>query len=153
MSNPISFPSTTVNYSLPLLFSGQAQKEFSLNQMVALVDALLHKSVDDSLSSPPTNPDESSVYRVTGDAIDAWVGKENQIAIWLGGAWHFISPKAGMQLFDRQAETLLHYDTAWVSATEPAAASGGTVIDTEARQMLVSIVEALRIYGVFSQNS
>ncbi len=152
MTAPISFPSTTANFALPLLFSGQAQKELSINQTVSLLDALVQSSVDASLSSPPLNPEDGSTYRVLANASDIWAGKDDQLAVQLGGAWHFVAPKAGLRLFDRQAGTLLHYDSTWKSANEPALASGGTVIDAEARQMLLELVEALRILGIFPQS-
>ncbi len=152
MTTPISFPSTTTNFSLPLLFSGQAQKEISINQTVSMLDALIQSSVDASLSSPPTDPKDGSTYRVLANATGDWAGKEDQIAIQLGGAWHFIAPKAGLRLFDRQTGGSSHYDTSWNSANEPTLDSGGAVIDAEARQVLVDLIEALRILGIFPKS-
>lgn len=150
MAEPISFPSTTTNFSLPLLFAGQAQKEFFVNQSLTLVDALMTNSALDSISTPPTNPGEGAVYRIVSSADGDWAGHDDEIAIFIGSAWHFVTPKTGQTLFDVQSGAFLHYNAGWQSPVEPAQATGGTTIDTEARQMLAGLVEALQKAGVFS---
>lgn len=149
MATPISFPSTTTNFSLPLLFAGQAQKEFFVNQSLVVIDALLQSGVADSLTTPPSGPSEGSCYRVTSTAIGDWIGHEDEIAIRIGGAWNFVAPHPGMMVFDQQAESFIHYNLGWQSAAEPAEPSGGTTIDAEARTAIRDLIEALRKVGIF----
>ena len=153
MSVPISFPSTTANYSLPLLFTGQAQKEFSLNQSLSIIDAMLTPTVSASLSTPPTNAAEGECFRVAAPTDGEWLAHDNDIAIRLGGAWQFVQPQDGLTVFDRLDGAFWHFNSGWKSASEPAAPTGGSVIDSEVRAALSELIQALRNLGVFSDLS
>ena len=149
MAVPVSFPSSTPNFSLPLLFSGQAQKEFFLNQSFSIIDSLLQVAVIDSISSPPVEPKEGDSFRVTAPATDAWTGQEGQLAIFIGGSWVFVPPHQGMTIYDRQAGAITHFESNWLTATEPSLPTTGSTVDAEARLMLSELVEALRNVGIF----
>jgi len=149
MTQPISFPSTTARLSLPLLFPGQAQKEFSLNHALAMLDALVTLSVDTALHSPPSDAVEGNCYRVLSPATGDWAGRDDTLAIHIGGAWEHVDPVPGMRIHDRAADQLYIFRSAWDAASEPALPQGGDVIDAEARQVLTDVIEALRAIGVF----
>lgn len=149
MTVPVSFNSVTSNFSLPLLFSGQAQKEFFINEALALIDALLQFAVNSSIGDPPANPADGECYRVAGVGTGDWAGQEDKIAAYFAGGWHFVSPHDGMVIFDRTAGEMLRFKTAWVSVSPPATPQGGAVIDAEARQALADLTEALRNIGIF----
>lgn len=148
MANPISFPTTTSTYGLPLLFAGQAQKEFFLNQSATLIDIMLKGVVEDSVSAPPSDPTDNSCYRVTATASGEWEGHEDAIAVRIGGAWEMIEPFRGMRFYDAMRGTLLHFDSQWRMAGEALFPTGGTIIDTEARLAISKIIEALRETGI-----
>lgn len=148
MTNPLTFASTTPNVGLPLLIAGQAQKEFFVNQGLAVLDALQPGAVQASLPQPPTLPDEGDCYRVTAPALLGWAGCEDHLAIRIGGSWHFIPPQDGMTLFDRAADTRLFFQSGWQNAQAPAIPSGGAVIDVEARAAIAQLIEALREGGL-----
>jgi len=150
MADPIVFPSATTNLSLPLLFAGQAQKEPFINHALSLVDSLLPGVVVDSLSSPPSSSSEGASYRILGNASGEWNGHDDDIAIWIGQAWEFHSPSNGMAIFDQTAHNQLRFSGGWQTATEPAMPAGGTTIDTEARETIVALIEALKAAGIFS---
>lgn len=150
MANPITFPSTTANFALPLLFTGQAQKEFLLNQSTVTIDALLQRCVDASQNSPPDHAAQGQCYRVTPTAEAEWSGQEGKLAIRVADAWLFVAPLAGMMVFDRSAKQHLIFRSAWESAPDPAPLQGGSVVDLEARALLGEVVGALRTLGIFA---
>ena len=150
MSQTADFPSVTPRFLLPLLFPGQAQKEFFFNQAISALDSLTQISVEDSVSTEPTTPAEGSIYRVTASATGSWSTREDQLAMRIGGAWQFASPFAGMQIFDRSVGRYVFYSNGWNAPTEPVAITGGSTVDVEARTAIAELVEALRIAGIFS---
>ena len=149
MADPVDFPSTTRNLTLPLLFSGQAQKEFFINHALSLIDAILAGVVVDTTDTPPTNPSEGSCFRVDGPANEDWAGHEGDIAIWLGSSWHFVAPYDGMNFFDQTATSLVHYNSGWSAALAPSEPVGGITVDAEARTAISELIEELRKIGIF----
>lgn len=153
MSNPIAFSSATPNLGLPLLFAGQAQKEFFLNHALAMIDALHPRAVLASQSAPPATAMEGDCYRVIAPATQAWEGCENHLALRIGGDWQFIPPREGMRLFDQAADQSLFYRSAWQSPATPAVPTNGTVIDVEARAAIGEVIAALRDAGLIAPSS
>ena len=66
------------------------------------------------------------------------------------GAWHFIAPVDSMVVFDRAAARMVIYQSQWEPAVVVAAASGGTVIDVQARATLTALIAALNNMGVLA---
>lgn len=153
MATPIAFPSTTSNLSLPLLFSGQAQKEFFLNQALSIIDALLLACVVETRAAPPAAPLEASCYLVGGTPTGEWMGHDDELAVHIGGAWQFILPKDGLKVFDQNAGAVLLYRSGWQVAIEPALPSGGSTVDSEARGVIAQLIAELRKVGVFQDQS
>ena len=153
MPEPFPFPSTTPNIGLPLLVAGQAQKEFFVNQALSLLDALDRRSVNASQASPPTNPEEGECFRVTATATQQWAGHEDQIAVRIAGAWHFVVPREGMRLFDAAADRCLFFQSGWHTATSPALPTTGAVIDVEARNAIGQLLQALRDIGILGASA
>lgn len=127
---------------------GQAQKEFFVNQSLAVVDALMGRAVAGIFPAPPASVPEGTCYLVGPGATGAWAGRENQLALAIGGDWHFVVPESGWQFFDRGRGQWVHFDGAWQAADLPAAANGGAVIDAEARALLAQIIDALAKLGL-----
>ncbi|MEM9501975.1 MAG: DUF2793 domain-containing protein [Pseudomonadota bacterium] len=152
MTQSISFPSVTPNFSLPLLFAGQAQKEFFVNQSFALIDAMLRQGIAASMSAPPTSPNDGEAYRITTPAEGEWTGHEDEIAIRIAGAWSFIPAADGMLLFDRAAGQFILFRSGWRSAFNPGNLQGGDVVDLEARTAILELIEALRTIGILSES-
>ena len=149
MTAPVELPSVTKNFSLPFLFSGQAQKEFKINQSLAIIDTVLQQGVSGSLSTPPVSPDEGDCYRILSPADGAWIGQEEKLAVRVGDAWHFVEPFIGFTIFDRGTSSMLHFNNGWQSASEPSMPSGGDTVDTQARAAISDLIQALRKMGIF----
>lgn len=150
MTEPLTFASRTENYSFPLLFAGQAQKEFFLNQALAAIDGLLQLAVEGTLADPPPSPAEGSCYRIAGGASGEWEGKDDMLALRIGSAWQLVTPPAGTRVFDRTTHQCLLFDAGWIAPNEPAEPAGGSVVDVEARASLAELVAALRNAGIFA---
>lgn len=151
MAEPLTFPSTTPNHDLPLLFAGQAQKEMSLNQATAVIDALLCATITQSTNTPPAQAAEGAVYRVVPIASEGWAGKEDHLAVRVGSSWHFVTPRTGMRFYDTQQSKVIVFETQWNATTELSPAQGGSVVDVEARALLGDLIEQLRNIGIFSR--
>ncbi len=152
MTQALEFSATTRHLGLPMLFAGQSQKEFFVNQALTVIDALWPHSVLGSLSAPPAAPQDGDCYRIAAPAQGAWAGKEDQLAVHIGGAWHLITPPMGAMVFDRGAGQYLHFNGTWQSASLPAAATAGAVIDAEARALLAQVIDALAKLGLVARH-
>ena len=86
-----------------------------------------------------------------GAAGGAWEGKDNQLAIRLGGSWHFIVPTPGLAIYDRANGQHLHFKDEWQSASLPSQATGGATIDAEARALLAQVIDALAKLGLVAR--
>jgi hypothetical protein len=148
MSELIAFPSGTPNAGLPLLFAGQAQKEFFVNQSLAILDALVPRALVATLAAPPAAPEEGACYLVAPSATGDWSAQDDQLALMIGGSWHFIAPAEGLLMFDRDAGRWLCFRNGWQSAGTPVAPSGGSVIDIEARNAIAQLIENLQLLGL-----
>lgn len=151
MSDPIQFTSTTPNFALPLLFAGQAQKEFFVNEAHGLLDALLHPAVEGESSTPPIAPVEGETWLVAASAQGEWLGRGGYLAAYVGARWLLAPPQSGMLLFRKDLGQHAVYTGSWGSAAEPSIPSGGTTIDAEARTAISDLVAALRTAGILPQ--
>ena len=150
MSDPLSFDSVSPRFGLPFLFSGQAQKEFFVNEAFAKIDGLLHGTVLGSAASEPSSPVEGDAWLVGSTPTGTWIGHANEVAMRQGGEWRFASPIEGMSLFNTGAgQTLRWLSGSWRSPSEPASPSGGSVVDVQARDAINALIVALRNSGVF----
>ncbi len=159
----------TERYVLPLLQSGQSQKEITHNEALIRLDALLHLAVESQAAmAPPASPEPGQCWIVAVPASDAWAGQEGLVAQFHAGGWNFIEPADGCLAWVKD-EGLFAYRSAgdwrsdaWpvkrlqlggatmLTAPQPAIANptGGGMVDTEARDTLVQVLEALRRQGL-----
>jgi hypothetical protein len=70
-------------------------------------------------NTPPVTPADGDRYLVGAVPTGAWVGRANEIAQWRAfgaGAWLFLPPKAGYQMFDVTAGRVVAFGDSWTSA-------------------------------------
>ena len=150
MTDPISFPSATPRFALPLLFAGQSQKEFYVNEAHALTDALLHAACKSEATDPPATPVEGEAWLVATGATGDWAGQEGKLAARQAGNWLFATPSEGMRLFDRSTgQMLLYRGDSWQRPVAPSPPSGGAMVDAEARAAIAELMTALSAAGLF----
>jgi len=89
----------TNNLSLTLVETAQSQKEVTVNEALARIDALQNMSViDRDLTTPPSSPHAGDTYIIGASATGDWSGKDGQIA-YFDQIWRFIEPQKGLRVF------------------------------------------------------
>ncbi len=123
---------TTNLLGITLLEQSQAQKEITINQALAALDAATtHTVLDKDLATPPVSPVAGDRYIVAASATGAWTGKSGQIAFYDQG-WRFIVPSAGYEVLVLDESVTYRYNgTAWVI---PTLAGGAHVVTSNAAQ-------------------
>lgn len=147
MPDPL-FDTRTPRLDLPLLFAGQAQKEGFVNEVAARLDALLFLAIEGTQAAPPATPSDGQSWLIGASPIGAWSGRAGEIALRQAGNWLFAAPIAGMRLLDKSTGQERRYHTTWLAPAKPAAPSGGTTVDAEARTAINAIVAALVVAGI-----
>jgi hypothetical protein len=150
VTDPISFTAATPRFALPLLFAGQSQKEFYVNEAHALTDALLHAACEGESAAPPATPGEGEAWIVADGATGEWAGEDGKLAARQSGNWLFATPSDGMRVFDRSTGQMLLYRDGWRRPAAPTVPSTGSVIDSEARAAIADLVAALTDAGIFA---
>ncbi len=110
---------TTNHLAITLLEQSQAQKDVTVNEALARIDAVLNTgAVDVSLALPPATPSEGDVYIVAASATDDWAGQEGSVAYYDGGVWRFIAPRTGMRLWVQgEGKDYIYFDGQWNAET------------------------------------
>jgi hypothetical protein len=150
MTSPAPLSSSTARHALPVLFPGQAQKEFTLNAALARIDLLLHPAVAVERVGPPAVPEASASYLVASQATGEFAGMDGRIAGWDGQQWVFAEPVEGMMVRDLSTGTLVRFSAGWQRALAPEEPSGGDTIDEQARAAISGIITTLKEFGVIS---
>lgn len=135
----------SARFSLPLLIAGQAQKEVTWNETLALIDALLAmrvESVGDNM--PPAAPLPGQCW-IVGDApTGAWTGASGAAAISTTGGWRFVPiPLFSAVYAGSNGQVWRKLAAGWSALAVPAAPSGGSTIDVECRAAMAAILVML----------
>ncbi|KHL24535.1 hypothetical protein PK98_11105 [Croceibacterium mercuriale] len=149
MSDLLNFAATSARHGLPLIFPGQVQKEFFVNEAHALVDALLHPVVLGTATSPPAEAADGDCWIVGAEPGSAWAGQTDMLACRQAGTWLFAAPCDGLRVHDRTSGADLRYcDGRWRGAATVRAPQGGEVVDSEARKAVGQLITALTDAGL-----
>lgn len=148
MTDPHTFTNTTPRLKLPNLFVAQAQKELTVNEAFAMLDALLHLAVEGEANDPPAAAADGECWLVGAAPTGNWVAQAGQIACRQAGSWLFVAPVDGMTLFDKAAGRSARFDGGWQRAAAISLPTGGTTEDAEARAAIAELVAALQLSGI-----
>ena len=161
----------TARLALPLLSAGQAQKEMTHNEALALLDLFAQPVVlAVGIDTPPETPVAGQCWIVGAAPTGAWTGHARHLAGWSDGGWRFCIPRTGMRvwnlagsdeaLFDGSDWTVgvvrgsrLEIDGVRVVAAQQSAIAppvAGAVIDIEARKAISAILAALHTHGLIA---
>src|SRR5437868_14364878 len=96
--------SGTARLGIPFLSASQAQKEFTHNEALQLLDIVVAPAVEDGpRSDPPTSPAVGACYNVGLPATGEWAGWDHGIACFSSGGWRFVSAIEGLTVFVKDA--------------------------------------------------
>lgn len=147
MPDPL-FESRTPRLDLPLLFAGQAQKEGYVNEIAARLDALLFLAVESEIATPPASPQDGKSWLVASSPSGDWAGRASQIASRQSGNWLFTAPLPGMRLLNKTTGQEIRFVTQWNAPAKPAAPTGGTTVDAEARTAIAALIAVMVSSGI-----
>lgn len=141
----------TARFGLPYLAAGQAQKEWTHNEALALVDLALQPVPAAMRDDPPDDPKAGDMWLVGRSPTGAWAGRAGTIAGWTGGGWRHLDPPLGFELRTGTGERRRRDGDGWQAPPAVADPAGGEVIDTVARGTLASLLEILRHQGLIAR--
>jgi len=120
----------TSQFGLPLLAAAQAQKHITVNEALAVIDAVAQlRFLSASLASPPNGAVDGDAYVVAPGATGDWFGEDGNLAISTNGFWRFVTPKAGWQGFNVETGSNQLFDgTSWLDSTLAATLNGTATI-------------------------
>lgn len=161
----------TARLALPLLASGQAQKDVWHNEALAILDIAVQAGVEEvGRDTPPDTAMPGRCWIVGTAPTGPWAGHAGAIAGWTAGGWRFVAARPGLRAWDAgTGQEVVHDGTGWVRGVVRAtrvlidgqqvlgprgaavpAPSGGSIIDFEARVCLAEILITLRDHGLIS---
>ena len=121
---------TSPRFKFPYLAASQSQKEVTVNQSLAELDAFIFATTPDyTTSAQPTTPANGDLYVVPAGATGTWAGKVGQVT-WYSDGWRYATPFVGMRVIDIPTLTDYIYNgTAWVpySSTGGSGLNGGAL--------------------------
>jgi hypothetical protein len=105
----------TPRLTLPFIMPSQAQKHITHNEAIQALDALVQPAVESlTLVTPPSSPLAGDTYIVPASATGAWSGHTDEVASFQSGAWLFLDPAPGWQVFCKADTTQYVFDAgAW----------------------------------------
>lgn len=159
----------TPRFALPLLQSGQAQKEVYHNEALTALDLAVNATVQAiGINLPPVSAAVGDCWIVGASPEGTWEGRANQIAGWTSGGWRFVSPTEGMlawcvadalwvqHIGDTWVRGRIAAESLWIGGKQvvgarlPAIAppAGGANVDTEVRATVLAILATLESHGL-----
>ncbi|WP_342270597.1 DUF2793 domain-containing protein [Rickettsia endosymbiont of Orchestes rusci] len=89
----------TNRLKLPLIHSGQAQKEITHNEALNMLDVLVNSVIHEiNITSPPESPRPGRLYIIGQNATGEFANHINKIAQRLDNSWRFIIPHKWLEV-------------------------------------------------------
>ena len=152
---------STSQLGLPLLVAAQAQKHVTVNEALALLDAVAQLRVTSStLQHPPANARDGESYLVPAGATGSWSASPGRIAVWSNGGWTYLTPHAGWRMWDAGKGTYQTFDgTSWTPDALAVSSNGAAtrwrvlefdhaIVPGEQNTTSIEIPAQAQVYGV-----
>lgn len=111
---------TTPNLELPEWVQNQSQPHITVNTALRVLDCLTQLVIiDRDLTEPPSgssSPGEGDCYIPASPADGDWAGHEDDVAMFIGGAWVFRTPEVGWRGYVLDEDTDVRFlggSTGW----------------------------------------
>lgn len=135
----------TTILTLPLIAASQAQKHITHNEALAKLDVIVQLSVLDILDTPPGSPVLGDRYIVDATATGDWVDHEDDIAVFNGTIWQFVTPLTGWRAYVESEVTIVTFDGGWtLNASDASLRDRATHTGTQAAVTISDLVEAVQ---------
>lgn len=159
----------SARFALPFIAAGQAQKELTHNEALALIDAGIGAAAESAgIDTPPPAPAIGQCWIVGDTPTGAWMGQAGALACWTDGGWRFLADVEGLAVWikdqqlwavrevdgwafgEARAARVLIQGVQVLGAREPAVAlpAGGGTVDAEARTAVAAIIDRLVAHGL-----
>ena len=119
----------TYQFGLPLVAAAQAQKHVTVNESIALLDAVTQlRVVSSTTTTPPVSAQDGTAYYVPVGATGDWATHEGEIAVVTNGAWRYVVPKTGWQMFNEELGINQLFDgTNWLDCALASTLNGSSI--------------------------
>lgn len=109
-------PDNSPILALPFLMPSQAQKHVTHNEALRRLDIVVQLSVAAfDATTPPADPAEGEVHALGAAPVAAWAGHAQDLAAWLDGTWHFVTPLEGWRAWGKaEQQVRVWTGSAWV---------------------------------------
>lgn len=161
---------STDRYALPLIQTGQSQKDVTHNDAIGSIDTLLHLAVEGIAASQPVAPIAGQCWIIASAATGVWAGKDGRIAAFTLAGWTEAAPGEGCLAWNKASGVFaIFHNGSWDADHWPvraltvgglpmlgaiiagaSAPSGGSVIDVEARVAIGAVLSGLKTLGLFT---
>jgi hypothetical protein len=157
----------TARLGLPLIASGQAQKDVTHNEALLALDRLVALVVQSrSVNAPPMGAQAGQCWIVP--AMGGWNQPAGTLMHWDGLGWVAAAPVPGQMAWIADEGGAVIFDGSWragwpvtrllvgartlfaTPAATVAPPSGGPIIDAESRAVLTNLIAALQAQGVLA---
>lgn len=136
-------------WKLPLLAVNQLQKDVTHNEALAIIDQLLVPVVAGlPQNSPPATPQPGTLWLVGATPTGAWEGHAHQLAGWSAAGWRWSDAAPGMAVRSSSGQQLVFDGAAWLAPVVLALPVGGMTVDSQARNAITALIQALSAQGV-----
>ena len=90
----------TPRFNTPFALTSGQKTDATLNDLIRLFDAMTHPLIlDKDLTAPPGGESTGDAYIVGASATGDWSGKDDDIAVYWYGTWHFLTPWNGFTVW------------------------------------------------------
>lgn len=149
--------SQTPRLALPLIASGQSQKDVTHNDALLALDRMIGLAVvSDREAVPPSHPSDGATWIVPAAGEAAWGRAAGTLMHRNGEVWIAEAPRDGQVVLVADNGVLMVHAGGWqlVRRVEAAAAveqpTGGTIIDSEARVAIMALITVLQRHAIVS---